>query len=50
MTFRTASEKSSGWKHPGLERRGFLEEAKMWAEQEWEEKMLPEMKKELGIE
>jgi hypothetical protein len=51
MTFRTASEHHSGqkWIHPGLEPQKFLDKAKDWAEKEWEERILPDIMKDLGI-
>ncbi len=51
MTFRTASQKQQGqkWIHPGQEPMSFLDEAHQWAQKEWEDKILPEMLKELGI-
>lgn len=31
------------WRHPGLEKKQFLEKAEEWAMKEWEDKMLPEV-------
>ncbi len=51
MTFRTASAAHSGtkWIHPGLEKQAFLDKAKVWAEKEWEDNILPDILKELGL-
>lgn len=51
MTFRTASAKQSGskWIHPGLKPMNFLEKAHQFAKTTWEDKMLPEMLLELGL-
>lgn len=43
VTFRTAKESDFKWRHPGMEKKQFLEKAVEWAMKEWEEKMLPEV-------
>lgn len=46
MTFRVASDRHAGtgkWEHPGLEGKGFLDEAFHWAQNEWESRILPEL-------
>lgn len=50
LTFRTASEKHQGklWIHPGIEAKNFLDEAKTWAEDQWE-KIVLDLFKNLGI-
>lgn len=45
-TFRVASSKQAGkgmWKHPGLEPKHMLEEGAIWAAQQWERIVGPEM-------
>ncbi len=51
MTFRVASSKHAGqkWKHPGLKRMGFIDEAYGWATHEWIFNMLPSILKKYGI-
>jgi len=39
LTFRTASENSEGWKHPGLNALKAFEEAAEWAVREWSSKI-----------
>lgn len=39
MTFRTASENSDGWKHPGLKPLHAFERASAWALSTWEDKI-----------
>jgi hypothetical protein len=43
MTFRIVSDKHRGskWIHPGREASKFFEQALAWAEQEWEQSILP---------
>lgn len=43
-TFRTVTDKDDQkdkWIHPPVEAKNFFQEAKTWAEREWEEKILP---------
>lgn len=43
-TFRTVTDKpdqKDKWIHPSVEARDFFQKAKVWAEQEWETKILP---------
>jgi len=50
MTFRIVSSKHKGtgrWVHPGLTPRKFLDEAYRWANETWENQILPELQKEL---
>lgn len=47
-TFRTVTDKENQkekWIHPSVEARNFFENAKNWAEGEWENKWLPEIMK-----
>jgi hypothetical protein len=51
LTFRTVSggPASAGkWIHPGFEAKEFLDKAEVWAVQEWEEKILPEILSKYG--
>lgn len=50
MTFRVASSKHEGgskWFHPGLAPKNFLEEALNWAQSEWDNRIAPEILKEI---
>jgi hypothetical protein len=51
-TYRVVSSKHEGesWQYPGIEGTHFFDEAIRWAEQEWEQKMLPELLRKLGTE
>lgn len=43
-TFRTVTDKDGQkdkWIHPAVEAKNFFQEAKIWAEREWESKILP---------
>lgn len=45
-TFRTVTDKDSQkdkWIHPSVEAKNFFQDAKAWAEKEWETKILPAM-------
>lgn len=51
MTFRVVSSKHTSqgrWQHPGLEPRRFLDEAYVWALEEWKSKIGPEIAKSFG--
>lgn len=50
LTFRTVSDNSpaDSWRHPGFQAKKFLDEAEMWAMNEWENKILPEILKSFG--
>ncbi len=51
MTFRTVSNgpASEGkWIHPGTKRHKFLDRAEIWAMEEWETKILPEILDKYG--
>jgi len=41
MTFRTISDKSDNWQHPGTQAAKIFEEAYSWAESTWEREILP---------
>ena len=41
MTFRTISDKSDNWQHPGVQAAKIFEEAYAWAESTWEREILP---------
>jgi len=43
MTFRTISDNSDNWQHPGVEAVKLFEKALTWAEREWETKILPDI-------
>jgi len=43
MTFRTISDNSDNWQHPGLDAVKIFDEAYKWAEQEWTTKILPDI-------
>lgn len=45
LTFRTVSDNSApdSWHHPGFEAKKFLDEAEVWALNEWENKILPDL-------
>jgi hypothetical protein len=43
MTFRTISDNSDNWQHPGLEGVNIFEDAYEWALKEWETKILPDI-------
>lgn len=50
MTFRVASSKHEGgskWFHPGVAPKNFLDEALIWAENEWDTKIVPEILRDL---
>jgi hypothetical protein len=49
MTFRTVSSKSSGWKHPGMEKLDSLGLTYTWALEKWDSDILPGILKDLGI-
>jgi hypothetical protein len=51
-TFRVVSSKHEGksWRYPGIEACSFFDEAVVWAEREWDQKMLPDLLKKLGTE
>ncbi len=51
MTFRTVSSGPSSdgkWIHPGTKRHKFLDRAEIWAMDEWENKILPEILSKYG--
>jgi len=43
MTFRTISDNSENWQHPGNDAVNIFDEAYKWAEREWETKILPDI-------
>lgn len=49
MTFRTVTENSKGWIHPGLKALQSLQSGRDFAEQQWNNKFLPEILKDLGL-
>lgn len=50
LTFRTVSDNSDpqAWIHPGYKGNKFLEDAEVWALNEWESKILPELMSNLN--
>jgi len=52
MTFRVISDKHRGkgvWDHPGLEGMMFFKSAAQWADEQWGNKILPEVINSLGL-
>ena len=43
MTFRTISDNSDNWQHPGVQAAKIFDEAYMWAEATWEREILPDI-------
>lgn len=50
FTFRVASSKQTNkWMHPGSAPMGFLDDAYEWAKREWDEKIAPQILRELEV-
>jgi hypothetical protein len=52
FTFRVASSKQAGtgmWDHPGVSPMHFFEEAHQWIQQEWDNKIAPDIIRSLGF-
>jgi hypothetical protein len=53
MTFRIISSKHKGtgrWQFPGIEGMKFFDDAEQWAGQQWDQHIIPEIAKDLGLE
>lgn len=48
MTFRTVSKDSDGWKHPGFAGVHYFEKAYEWANQHWDNVILPKIMEKYG--